>query len=149
MDRDKMGQAIDRMFAAYSSGDLDGFVAGCATDMDYQDTGGGPPLKGRDAFRDYASGWFDACSDGVLKPVRKILGHDEAALEMRFTATHDRGLLYGVRPTGNQFEFDFAITLRFSGEFISELKAWYSPLAPMLAVGLIKDLPTRPAAAGT
>ena len=145
MDKVTMGQTIDEMFSAYSRGDLDGFVAACADDMHYEDTGGGPPLKGRAAFREYARGWFDACSDGVLKPVRKILGADEAALEMVFTATHDRGELYGVAPTGKRFELKFAITLRIANDKVSELKAWYSPLAPMQAVGLIDALPTRPA----
>ena len=147
MDAEEMSAAIDRMFAAYSAGDLDGFVAGVAEDMHYQDTGGGPPLTGRAAFRDYAAGWFDACSDGVLKPVRKIISGDEAALEMRFTATHDRGLLYGVVPTGRRVELDFAITLRFAGGEVSELKAWYSPLGPLQAVGLVGELPVRPARA--
>ena len=145
MNAEEMSAAIDRMFAAYSAGDLDGFVAGVAEDMHYEDTGGGPPLTGRVAFRDYASGWFNACSDGVLQPVRKIISGNEAALEMRFTATHDRGPLYGVAPTGKRFEFNFAITLRFSGGEVSELKAWYSPLVPMQTVGLVGDLPGRPA----
>ena len=145
MNQQQMSQAIDDMFAAYSNGDLAGFVSACAADMHYQDTGGGPPLKGRDAFRNYAAGWFEACSDGVLTPQRKILSDDEAALEMRFTATHDRGPLYGVAPTGNAFVLEFAITLRFRNDQITELKAWYSPLPPMQAVGLIENLPVRPA----
>ena len=149
MHAEEMSAAIDRMFAAYSAGDLDGFVAGVAEDMHYEDTGGGPPLTGRAAFRDYASGWFEACSDGVLAPTRKILSDNEAALEMRFTATHDRGPLYGVPPTGKRFEFSFAITLRFAGGEVSELKAWYSPLIPLQAVGLVGELPGRPATAGT
>lgn len=149
MNADEMSAAIDRMFAAYSAGDLDGFVAGVAEDMHYEDTGGGPPLTGRAAFRDYASGWFKACSDGVLEPVRKIISGNEAAVEMRFSATHDRGPLYGVAPTGQRFAFAFAITLRFADGEVSELKAWYSPLVPMQAVGLVGDLPGRPAAAST
>ncbi len=147
MNADEMCAAIDRMFAAYTAGDLDGFVAGVAEDMHYEDTGGGPALTGRAAFRDYASGWLDACSDGALVPLRKIVSGDEAALEMRFSATHDRGPLYGVAPTGKHIEFRFAITLRFAGGEVSELKAWYSPLVPMRAVGLVGDLPGRPAAA--
>ena len=147
MNADEMSAAIDRMFAAYSAGDLDGFVAGCAEDMHYEDTGGGSPLSGRAAFRDYASGWFEACSDGVLQPLRKIISGDEAALEMRFTATHDRGLLYGVEPTGARIDLAFAITLRFREGEVSELKAWYSPLGPLQAVGLVGDLPGRPAPA--
>ena len=147
MNAAEMSAAIDRMFAAYSAGDLDAFVAAVAADMHYEDSGGGAALTGRAAFRDYASGWFDACSDGVLEPLRKIISGNEAALEMRFTATHDRGPLYGVPPTGKRFELDFAITLRFTGGEVSELKAWYSPLVPMRAVGLVGDLPGRPAAA--
>ena len=148
MDPNEISAAIDRMFAAYGAGDLDGFAAGVAEDVHYQDTGGGPPLSGRAAFRDYAAGWFDACSGGRLVPVRKIISGDEAAVEMRFAATHDRGPLYGVAPAGKRIEFDFAVTLRFTekGE-VSELKAWYSPLAPMQAVGLVGALPVRPAAA--
>ena len=140
----QMSQAIDNMFAAYSRGDLDNFVAACADDMHYEDTGGGPPMQGRDAFKAYASGWFDACSDGVLKPLRKILGDNEAALEMEFSATHDRGLLYGVAPTGKAFRFEFAITLRFKDDMISELKAWYSPIPALQLVGLVDNLPVRP-----
>ena len=145
MDRRETSAAIDRMFAAYTAGDLDGFVAGVAEDLRYQDTGGGPPLRGRAAFRDYASGWFDASSDGALVPLRKIISGDDAAVEMRFTATHDRGPLYGVPPTGRRFELDFAITLRFAKGEVSELKAWYSPLPPMQAAGLVGALPGRPA----
>ena len=148
MDKVTMSRTIDEMFAAYSRGDLDGFVKVCADDMHYEDTGGGPPLTGREAFRDYAGGWLNASSDGVLKPVRKILGDNEAALEMEFSATHDRGDLYGVAPTGNRFELKFAITLRIEDDKVSELKAWYSPFAAMQAVGLIEQLPTRPAPVG-
>ena len=144
MNADEMSAAIDRMFAAYSAGDLDGFVAGCARTCTTRTPAAGHPLTGRAAFRDYASGWFDACSDGVLQPVRKIISGDEAALEMRFTATHDRGLLYGVAPTGKRFELAFAITLRFRAGEVSELKAWYSPLGPLQAVGLVGDLPGAP-----
>ena len=147
MDAQAISDAIDKMFGAYSAGDLDGFAAGVAEDLHYEDNGGGPPLAGRAAFRNYASGWFDACSDGRLVPTRKIIAGDEVALEMRFTATHDRGPLYGVAATGNPFEFRFAITIRMKDGEVAELKAWFNPVTPMQAVGLLKELPTRPAPA--
>ena len=147
MSPNEISDAIDAMFAAYSAGDLDGFAAGTAEDLHYEDSGGGEPLNGRDAFKEYASGWFNACSDGKLQPTRKIISGDEVGLEMHFTATHDRGPLYGVGPTGKRVDFKFAITLRMRNGEVSELKAWYNPMTAMQAVGVLGDLPTRPAAA--
>ena len=126
MDAQTSSDAIDRMFGAYSAGDLDGFAAGVTEDLHYEDNAGGPPLAGRAAFRDYVPGWFNACSDGKLVPTRKIIAGDEVALEMHFTGTHDRGPLYGVDPTGNAFELRFAITLRVKDGEVTELKAWFN-----------------------
>ena len=134
---------IDQTFAAYSAGDMDGFVAGMAEDMHYEDNSGGP-LEGRAAFKDYALGWMNASSDGSLTPTRKIISGNEASAEMRFEGTHDQGEMFGIPATGTRISFDFVVTLRFDEGKLCELKAFYNPLTTMQAIGLVGELPTRP-----
>ena len=140
----EIGDAIDAAFLAYSSGDLEGFVNSFAQDFHYEDTGGGPPIKGRDGFREYASGWFNACSDGRIQPTRKIIAGNEAAVELHLTGTHDGGPMYGKSATGARLDYRFAVTMRFGSGEVTELKAWYSPVSAMQAVGVLGELPTRP-----
>jgi ketosteroid isomerase-like protein len=140
----EVSAAIDGAFLAYSNGDFDGFVNCFAEDLHYADTGGGPPIEGRAAFRDYALGWFNACSDRRIVPLRKIISGNEAAVELHHTGTHDRAPMYGLEPAGAKIDFHFAATLRLEGGQVTELKAWYSPLSTMQAIGLLGELPNRP-----
>jgi ketosteroid isomerase-like protein len=144
MTRDEISQAIDRAFAAYSAGDLDGFVADFAPDMVYADNSRPALLHGRDAFKAYAAGWLDASSDGRIVPVRKVIEDGEAVAELRFEATHDRGPMYGVEQTGTRFAFNFAILASFADGRLTRLKAFYNPLSVMQALGVVGELPTSP-----
>lgn len=143
MQANEISRLIDQTFAAYSAGDLDGFVAGMAEDMYYEDNSGGP-LKGRDAFKNYASGWFNACSNGTLTPGRKIISEDEAAVEMHFEGTHDRADMFGVSASDTSLSFHFVVLLRFTGGSLSELKAFYNPATAWQALGILGELPATP-----
>ena len=143
MQANEIERLIDQTFAAYSAGDMDGFVSGMAEDMHYEDNSGGP-LEGRQAFRDYASGWMNASSDGSLTPTRKIISGDEAAVELHYEGTHDQGEMFGLAPTGKHFSFNFVTTLRFASGKLCELKAYYNPITTMQAIGVVGDLPTTP-----
>jgi ketosteroid isomerase-like protein len=144
MTRDEISQAIDSAFAAYSAGDLDGFVADFAPDMVYEDNSRAEPLYGRDAFKAYAAGWFDASSDGSIVPLRKIIEGGEAVAELRFEATHDKAPMYGVEATGTRFAFDFSIIASFADGKLTRLKAFYNPVPVMRALGVVGTLPSSP-----
>ncbi len=143
MEASEVSRLIDQTFAAYSAGDLDGFVAGMAEDMHYEDNSGGP-LEGRAAFKKYASGWFNACSEGSLTPGRRIISEDEAAVEMHFEGTHDRADMFGVSASGTPLSFDFVVLLRFANGALCELKAFYNPATAWQALGILGELPTTP-----
>ena len=143
MDANEISRSIDQTFAAYTAGDLDGFVAGMAADMHYEDNSGGP-LEGRDAFKRYASGWFDACSAGQLTPGRRIINNDEAAVEMHFQGTHDRADMFGVAASGTPLSFHFVVLLKFADGALCELKAFYNPAAAWQALGILGELPATP-----
>ena len=143
MDSNTISSLIDQTFAAYSAGDLDGFVSGMAKDMHYEDNSGGP-LEGREAFKRYASGWFDACSDGTLRPGRRIITGGEAAVEMQFKGTHDRSEMFGVPASGAVIEFQFVVLLRFADGELCELKAFYNPATTWQALGILTDIPSTP-----
>ena len=144
MTREEISQAIDSAFAAYSAGDLDGFVADFADDMVYEDNSRPEPLHGREAFKAYASGWLEASSDGSIVPVRKIIEGAEVVAELRFEATHDRGPMYGVEPAGTRFAFNFTIVASFAGGRLTRLKAFYNPLTVLQALGVVGEVPTSP-----
>ena len=143
MEASEVSRLIDQTFAAYSAGDLDGFVSGMAADMFYTDTSGGP-IQGRDAFKSYASGWFNACSEGKLLPGRRIINGNEAAVEIRFEGKHDRADMFGVPASGVEIKFDFAVLIKFSAGALSELKAFYNPATAWQAVGILGELPSSP-----
>jgi ketosteroid isomerase-like protein len=143
MTPQEISDAIDATFLAYSNGDLDGFANCFAEDLHYEDTSG-PPIEGRQAFKDYAQGWFNACSDRRMRPVRKIISGHEAAVELHLTGTHNGAPMYGIEPTGARIDFHFATTMKLEAGAVTELKAWYNPLTTMQAVGLVGDLPNRP-----
>ena len=143
MESSEISNLIDQTFAAYSAGDLDGFVAGMAENMHYEDNSGGP-LDGRDAFKNYASGWFNACSEGKLLPGRRIITGDEAAVEMRFEGNHDRADMFGVSASGTALSFDFVVLLRFADGALCELKAFYNPATAWQALGILGELPATP-----
>ena len=143
METSEISSLIDQTFAAYSAGDLDGFVAGMAENMHYEDNSGGP-LDGRDAFKSYAAGWLNACSDSRLLPGRRIITGDEAAVEMQFRGTHDRADMFGVSASGAAINFDFVVLLRFADGALCELKAFYNPATAWQAVGILGELPSTP-----
>ena len=144
MDADDIARAIDRTFAAYSAGDLDGFLANFAADLAYDDNARTEPLHGREAFRTYVEGWLEASSDGTITPVRKIISGDQAAAVLRFECTHDLAPLYGVAATGARITFDFTILVRVADGQINCLDAFYNPFSVMQPLGLLGDLPTGP-----
>ena len=144
MNADEISRAIDDTFAAYSAGDLDGFLASFADDLYYEDTASDEPMRSLAAFRSYSEMWFGASSDGHLSPVHKIISGQEAAAEMHFEGTHDRGPLFNVGPTGKRFAFNFSIHLRFEDGKVKQLRAFYSPLMVMQQLGLASDLPSGP-----
>ena len=143
MEAKEISRLIDQTFAAYSAGDLDGFVAGMTQDMYYEDNSGGP-LRGRDAFKNYASGWFNACSAGKLTPGRKIISGNEAAVEMLFEGTHDRADMFGVPASGTPLSFHFVVLLQFADGSLCELKAFYNPATAWQALGILGELPATP-----
>lgn len=140
----EIASAIDHAFAAYSRGDINAFVVDFAEDMHYEDTGGAPPRKGREAFKRYALGWLGASSDGRITPVSKIIHDDEAAVELHMELTHDKGKLFGQPPTGRRVVFDFAIMTRFRDGKLCYLKAFYNPASVMEQIGRIEPLPKSP-----
>lgn len=143
METSTISSLIDQTFAAYTAGDLDGFVSGMAEDMHYEDNSGGP-LEGRDVFKRYASGWFNACSDGALIPGRRIITGDEAAVEMQFKGTHNRADMFGVAASGATIDFHFVVLLRFADGALCELKAFYNPATAWQALGILSDVPSTP-----
>ncbi|MDE0418931.1 MAG: nuclear transport factor 2 family protein [bacterium] len=146
MTPEEMSEAIDAAWAAFSAGDLDGFVAGCAEDIVYSDNAGEEPLHGRDAFRRYASGWFEASSDRRATPLRKTIGGSRIVTEIRLEMTHDGAPLYGVAAAGARIAFDFAMIADFREGRIARIVAYYNPASVMRDLGLTSGAPAdRPA----
>ena len=127
MKAEEMSRAIDAVWAAFSAGDLDGFVAGCAEDMVYHDNAGGGPLHGRDAFRRYVAGWIEASSDRRAAAFRKTTGDNRVATEVRLEMTHDGAPLLGVAAAGARIAFDFVMIADFRDGRISRIVAYYNP----------------------
>lgn len=146
MTPERMSEAIDAAWAAFSDGDLDGFVAGCAEDVVYSDNAGQEPLHGRDAFRRYAAGWFEASSDRRATPLRKTIGLSRIATEIHLEMTHDGAPLYGVAAAGARIAFDFAMIADFRDGRIARIVAYYNPASVMQDLGLAGGPPAnRPA----
>lgn len=97
MTPERMSEAINAAWAAFSAGDLDGFVAGCAESIIYSDNAGQEPLHGLDAFRGYASGWFEASSDRRSRPMRKTIDGCRVATEIRLGMTRSHRQLAQAR----------------------------------------------------
>jgi predicted ester cyclase len=144
MTPEQMSQAIDATWAAYSAGDVDGFVAGCAADIIYSDNVGEAPIHGRDAFRDYVTGWIVASSDRSAVPFRKTIDGNRVATELRLELTHDRAPMYGVEPSGARVAFEFVMIADFDDDQIVKIVAYYNPAAAFQALGLLGELPTTP-----
>ena len=130
-----MTKMVDEMFAAFSRGDIDGFTAGLADDVVYEESTERAPIIGREAFKEYASTWMNCCSNRQLKPRHKLSSGNEMVVELHYEGTHDKGELYGLNATGKQIIFDFVLWLEFDGERIRQLKAFYNPLQPMQQIG--------------
>ena len=137
MTPEEMSDAIDAAWAAFSAGDLDGFVAGCAADVVYRDNAGQEPLHGLEAFRAYASGWFEASSDRRAAAFRKTIGEGRVAAEVRLEMTHDGAPLYGAEAAGARIAFDFAMIADFRDGRISGIVAYYNPASVMRDLGLV------------
>ncbi len=141
MTPERMSEAIDATWAAFSSGDLDGFVAGCAEDIVYHDNAGQEPLHGLEAFRAYASGWFEASSDRRASAFRKTVGGDRVAAEVRLEMTHDGAPLYGFEAAGARIAFDFAMIADFEDGRIARIVAYYNPAGIMRDLGVLDGPP--------
>ena len=106
MDADTISKTIDDMYAAYSRGDLEGFVAPFADDVFLEENSENEPVKGRAAF-DYIKGWINVSSDCRITPIRKLISGNEAVVEVHYEATHDRGEFFGLAPTDKRIVFDY------------------------------------------
>ncbi|MBT5435179.1 MAG: ester cyclase [Alphaproteobacteria bacterium] len=144
MTPEQMSQAIDDTWAAYTAGDVDAFVAGCAADVVYCDNGRDTQIHGRDAFRNYVSGWIVASSDRRAMPFRKTIDGDRVATELRLELTHDRAPMYGVEPAGAKLAFEFVMIADFADGEIVKITAYYNAAVGFQALGLLGDLPTTP-----
>ena len=144
MTAEQISQMIDGAWAAYSAGDLDGFMAGFAPDMVYSDNASPETLHGRDAFKAYVAGWIQASSDGRITPTRTIVDGNRAAVELHAAFTHDRAPFYGVAPSGARVVFDFAMFVVVADGAIVEVAAYYSPATIMQCLGIMGPAPSRP-----
>ena len=135
MSVDAISKVVDDMFVAFSRGDVDGFVKAIAVDVIYEENTEAEPIRGRVAFKDYVSEWINASSDRRLTPVRKLINSNEAVIELHFEATHDKGELYELEPTGKSMVFDYVLWLNFDEGEIRHMKAFYNPLIPMGQIG--------------
>ena len=145
MTAEQISQMIDGAWAAYSAGDLDGFMAGFAPDMVYSDNASPETLHGRDAFKAYVAGWIQASSDGRITPTRTIVSGNRAAVELHAEFTHDRAPFYGVAPSGARVVFDFAMFVDVADGKIVKVAAYYNPATIMQFLGIMGTLPSRPA----
>ena len=132
----EMSAAIDAVWAAYSAGDLDGFVARCAPDMVYRDNVGEEALRGVEAFRAYAGGWIGASSDRRGSVLRKTVGENRVAAEIRIELTHDRAPIFGVEAAGARIAFDFAMVVDFADDRIAKIVAYWNPAGALRGLGV-------------
>lgn len=135
MDADTISKTIDDMYAAYSRGDLEGFVASFADNVILEENSENEPVKGRAAFKDTIKGWINVSSNCCTTPVRKLISGNEAVVEVHYEATHDRGEIFGLAPTGKRIVSDYVAWLSFEGDRIRSVKAFRNPLVLMRQIG--------------
>lgn len=125
-DSAQMERTIEQMFAAFSRGDLDGFLYALADDFVYEKDGR-EPLHGKAAFREFASEGVLASSDAEVKPLRMVVMGNQAVAEIRYEGTHDKGTFYGLAPTGRNLTFGWAFWATFENGKIVRLKSFSDP----------------------
>jgi len=114
------------MFAAFSRGDLDSFTQSLADDVVYEKEGR-PPVRGKNAFGEFAEEALLASSHAEVRPIRKVIQGNQVVAEIRYEGVHDKGKLYGVAPTGRNLIFGWALWLVFEDGEIVRLKGFSDP----------------------
>lgn len=76
--------------------------------------------EGRDAFRALPQRMRGAFPDQEATVDQIVAANEPVAMRVPLSGTH-RGTFVDVKPTGESFEFDHAISVRFVGDEIGEL----------------------------
>ncbi len=126
-DEADIDETIDEMFAAFSRGDVEAFTDPISETVIYQEDGQ-PDVRGKNGFTQIASGFILASSKGKVTPLRKVIHGNQAVIELFYEGVHDQGELYGLKPTGREIAFGWALWLVFDddGEIV-QMKVFYDP----------------------
>ena len=82
----------DEEIAAWNAHDAERAAAIFPEDVVWIDTGSPQPMKGRDAIRQYLSGWFSAFPDIKLTVKNRVASEDHVAAELEFVGTNNGAL---------------------------------------------------------
>lgn len=96
------------------------------------------PLKGVDAFRSALEETFDHFPDLAIAPTSVIAQDELAAVEWMYEATHSRGTLFGVEPSGVR------VTVRGTTVYLIEEGRVIEERGVVDVVGLMRQLGALP-----
>lgn len=87
MDKQEIERLDDETVAAWSAHDVEGVVAHFADDAVWNDLSLRGPLRGKDAIRTYAQGWFTAFPEITLTKTNRVVEGEQVAVELEFRGT--------------------------------------------------------------
>lgn len=88
MSNEDVERVDDEGMAAWGRRDAGALAELCSDDVVWKDVSLPEPLRGRDAVKMYANGWFTAFPDMNLKQTGRVVGEDSVAGEVEFTGTN-------------------------------------------------------------
>lgn len=75
--------------AAWNAHDADRLLSLLSDDIVWHDVGNPEPLRGKEAVRQFAQGWFSAFPDIELTVKNRVITEDQVAAEVEFAGTNN------------------------------------------------------------
>jgi steroid delta-isomerase-like uncharacterized protein len=95
MSKEEVERIDDQGMAAWQRHDVDAFGEVFAEDVVLTDVSLPEPMRGREAAKTWASGWFTAFPDMNLKQTNRVVSDDSVAGEVEFTGTNSGPMVMG------------------------------------------------------
>lgn len=140
MDAHRIEDLSRRHLEAFNRADWDTYLALCADDVVYSETGTGREVRGVDALGSLARGWKEAMPDVAGEPLRTVAQGDTVVLEVRWRGSQT-GPLVGpagtLPPSGRSADTLATMWSRWDGERVVEMRHHLDMLAFLTQIGAL------------
>ena len=144
MTREEIIRVLDEQDAAFNRRDLDGVAAMYSEDVRFVDQAVGEPVQGRDAVREFISGYVNAMPDFKWERVGIEVDGNVGVEQWRASGTQDRDLP-GIPATHKRMTVEGCSVMHFGDDgLVHQEENYWDEAAMLRQLGVMP----QPAAAG-